>query len=197
MSQPILVGVTGGIGSGKSLICKILEVLGYKTYYADKRGKWLTNNHPEVTRLISNLFGEEIYVNGQLDRKTVAGRVFQDRDLLEKLNAIIHPAVAMDFIQWTKDNSSEKILFKESALLFETNDFKSVDYAVLVTASEEVRIERVLKRDTHRTKDAIKNIMKNQLSDEEKMPLADFVIDNGGQISVIHQVINMVGKINS
>lgn len=190
-SRPLIVGVTGGIGSGKSTICKIFETLGAITYYADDRAKWLMVNDNTLIKEIKNLFGEEAYKNGELDRKHIAGIAFKDQSRLEKLNKHVHPAVAKDVEHWVKENSDAPLLLKEAALLFETGSYKALDKTILVTAPREQRIRRVVLRDSHRSEEDVKAIISKQLSDDEKTSLADYVIENDGKNSVIKQVMEI------
>lgn len=195
-SRPIIVGVTGGIGSGKSTICKIFEVLGCKTYYADDRAKWLMENNAELITSVKEFFGDEAYLENKLNRKFIADQAFKDSTLLGKLNAAVHPVVKSDFEKWIAENNEENILLKEAALLFETGSYKELDYCVLVVADEQTRIERVIKRDEHRNRKGVNDIIKKQMMDEEKIPLADFIIDNNGKDSVINQVIHAFKKLS-
>ena len=190
-SKPLIVGVTGGIGSGKSTVCKVFEILGAKTYYADDRAKWLMENDPKLKSEIKGLFGESVYLDGRLDRAYIAKQVFKNDGLLKELNDLVHPAVALDVEAWVRDNKDTELLLKEAALLFETGSYKSLNKNILVTAPKETRLSRVISRDVHRTEDDIRAIMKKQLSDEEKRPLADFEIINDGRKSIIKEVLSI------
>lgn len=194
-TNPRLIGITGGIGSGKSTVCKVLEILGNKIYYADDRAKWLMENHLPLANKIKALFGEESFKNQQLDRPYIAQKAFTNPEKLQSLNEAVHPMVAEDLMQWVMSNKDEKMLFNEAALLFEAGSYKKMNYTILVTAPEEVRLQRVLARDSHRTVSAIKEIMNKQMKDEEKLPLADFVINNDGKSSLIKQVMNVYSKL--
>lgn len=189
------MGITGGIGSGKTTVCRVFETLGAITYYADDRAKWLMENDSQLINGVKDLFGEGAYHNGKLDRKHIAGQAFKDSSLLEKLNGIVHPAVARDIEGWVSKNQSAKLLLKEAALLFETGSYKSLNKTILVTAPEEVRIDRVAKRDAHRTKEDVRDIITKQMKDEEKIPLADFIIENDGTKSVIKQVMEIYNQL--
>lgn len=193
--RPKLIGVTGGIGSGKSTVCKIFEVLGHKVYYADNRAKWLMNNEHTLIDQVKALFGEKAYHQEALNRKYISEQVFKNPDLLKKLNTLVHPAVAQDLKNWVEDNQEDKVLFDEAALLFEIGSYKKMDSTILVTASEKVRIDRVLKRDPHRTPESIKEIIDQQMKDEDKIPLADYVIENEGAKSVIKQTMGIYQKL--
>lgn len=186
-----MVGITGGIGSGKTTVCKIFETLGAGTYYADDRAKWLMENDAPLIKEVKQLFGEEAYTDGKLDRKHIAGVAFRDEGLLEKLNAVVHPAVGRDFEGWVNENLEARLLLKEAALIFETGSYKLLDQTILVTAPEDVRIKRVVTRDTHRTEKDVKDIIAKQMSDKEKAGLADFVIENDGKKSLIKQVMTV------
>lgn len=190
-NRPLIVGVTGGIGSGKTTVCKIFETLGAKTYYADDRAKWLMENDRELVDSIKKLFGETAFKEGKLDRQYLARAAFKDDSLLDQLNKLVHPAVGRDVEKWVKENQTSKLLLKEAALLFETGSYKALDKNILVTAPEEVRIQRVVSRDSHREADDVKDIISKQMKDEEKRPLAEFVIENDGNKSVIEQVMNI------
>ncbi|MCL6217721.1 dephospho-CoA kinase [Zunongwangia pacifica] len=172
----IKVGLTGGIGSGKTTISNMFKELGVPVYIADDAGKELMNTSAEIRQKIIQLLGEESYQNDQPNRPFIASKVFQDKNLLEKLNAIIHPAVAQHFREWFAAQSSAYIVY-EAAILFEKGSYKDFDYSILVTAPKETRIQRVLKRD-HTSREQIEARMNNQWSDEKKEKLADFVIKN-------------------
>ncbi|MDH7448275.1 dephospho-CoA kinase [Aquimarina sp. 2201CG14-23] len=171
-----IVGLTGGIGSGKSTVAKMFKKLGASIYIADDEAKKLMNEDDDVKKQILQLLGKESYVSGELNRPFIADKVFNDKSLLEKLNAIVHPAVANHFITW-KQKQKGAYVIKEAAILFENSGYKQCDYTILVTAPEETRIERVLKRD-HTTRTQVLARLKNQWLDSKKIPLADFVIIN-------------------
>lgn len=188
------VGVTGGIGSGKSLACQIIKSIGYPVYNADLRAKILTDTNPIIIDGLKNLFGEDIYINGNLNRKSLADRVFQDPNLLNKVNSLIHPIVAHDFDSWVLDNSSNKILFKEAAILFESGAYKQVDKVIAVWAPIELRIKRVCERDGVSAQDVEKRI-KNQINEAELLSRSDFIIKNNEFELLTPQVVNVVDAI--
>jgi len=190
-NKPIIVGITGGIGSGKTTVCKVFETLGIVAYYADDRAKWLMEHDSRLMDNIKRLFGEQAYTNGRLDRAYLAGLAFQNPKLLDQLNALVHPAVGEDFAKWVKANQEKPILLKEAALLFETGSYRQLHKNILVVAPESLRITRVLSRDPHRSESDVKDIISRQMQDEEKLPLADFVIYNDGRSSVIKQVMEI------
>lgn len=188
------VGITGGIGSGKTYICKIIERLGYPVYNADVRAKELTNSNSNIKSAVKSLFGKGIYVNGKLNRSAVAKLVFENSTLLEKLNRIIHPEVQNDFETWANSNSDYSIVFKEAAILFESGMYKLMDANILVTAPLNIRIGRVMERDGVSKNDVLKRIS-NQFSDEEKLKLANYTIVNDGKVLVLPQIINVINEL--
>lgn len=190
MQSSLLVGVTGGIGSGKSLICNIFRCLGAPVYNADQRAKWLMNNDSSLKDQIRAQFGAESYTaGGMLDTKYLAKQVFNNDKLLKKLNALTHPAVGKDYKSWVKDNSTAKYLIKEAALLFESGSYKGLDYIITVAAPENLRTDRVIKRDPFRDRKQIEDIIKRQLTDEERKESADYEIVNDNQHMVIPQIL--------
>lgn len=191
MSKPKLVGITGGIGSGKSTVCKIFEVLGVKVYYADDRAKWLMENDLGLVEGIKSIFGDEAYLDGSLNRSHVSKKAFDNKEFLQQLNQLVHPAVKKDFGNWVGAHSSEKILLKEAALLIEAKSHQELDSLILVVSNEQTRINRVLHRDSHRNEEGVRKIISEQLSDEEKIPLVDFVITNNEGDSLIKQVMRV------
>ena len=190
------MGVTGGIGSGKSTVCEILETMGLSIYYADDKAKSLMNTNEKLKQSVKELFGESAYKDGKLNRKEIASQVFHDQDLLEQLNRLVHPAVKEDFENWVRSRIEEKVLVKEAALLFEAGSYKELDKMILVVADESIRIDRIKQRDPHRNESEIKGIIDKQWSDERKQPLADFIIDNSGSISLIQQVQKIFSKLS-
>jgi len=171
-----IVGLTGGIGSGKTTITKMFAKLGVPVYIADMEAKKLMHQDKEVVADIQQLLGDEAYQNGILNRGFVANKVFNDQKLLKSLNEIVHPVVAKHFLEWQKKQKSEYVI-KEAAILFENDGYKQCDYTILVTAPEQVRIERVLQRDGT-SKEEVKSRIKNQWKDVKKIPLADYIINN-------------------
>ena len=174
--MPNIVGITGGIGSGKTRIVELFESLGVPCYIADREAKRLMNEDADVKKTIIGLFGNEAYASGILDRTLLGDIVFTQPQKLNALNAIVHPAVAKDFKNWV-DNQHYPYVIKEVAILFETGGYKQVDKTLLITAPKETRIARVMKRDAS-SKKSIIDRMQNQWSDDKKIPLADFVIEN-------------------
>lgn len=187
--KPTAIGITGGIGAGKSIVSKVFATLGIPIYDADTRARWLMNNDPELITKIKALLGNESYGNGTLNRKHIAAIAFKDESILQKLNNLVHPAVGQDFLSWQADQKAPYVL-KEAALLFEAGSYKSLDKTITVTAPENVRIERVIKRD-NRTKQEVKDILTKQWPEAKKIELSDYQIDNSGDKMVIPQVLGI------
>jgi len=171
-----VVGLTGGIGSGKTTVAGFFKELNIPVYIADEAGKRLMNTSAEIREKIIALFGQQAYKDDLPDRKFIASKVFNDKEQLSKLNNIIHPAVAADFKNWLETQSSEYVIY-EAAILFETGGYKKCDFSILVTAPQEVRIQRLQKRDDSSVKE-IQDRMDNQWSDEKKSQMSDFLINN-------------------
>ncbi|MBS7321549.1 MAG: dephospho-CoA kinase [Myroides sp.] len=172
-----IIGVTGGIGSGKTTIVNYIHTKGYPVYIADEAGKKVMQQ-PKVIQQVNALFeGKVLLDDGSLDRSKIASLVFNDEQLLSALNQIVHPAVASDFEEFKKQNSQQPLVFKEAAILFESGSYKDCDATILITAPLNVRIDRVVKRDGI-SKEAVLQRMKNQLTDEEKQKLATFTVEN-------------------
>lgn len=189
------VGVTGGIGSGKSTVCALFATLGIPIYNADERAKWLMNHDALVIERVKDLIGKEAYdANQKANNKLIASIVFRDKILLDALNQIIHPAVKCDSEKWYTAQQSHPYIIKESALLFETGMDKNMDKNILVISPEALKLTRLLDRD-HTTVEAIKERMNHQMKDTEKMPMADYIIRNGEENSLIEQVLEIHKKL--
>lgn len=191
MNKPLLVGITGGIGAGKSTIAKIFSTLGIHIYDSDSRAKDLMVESDNIKSALRVLFGDESFVDGRLNRKLIAQKSFNEPKLLTQLNELVHPIVSEDFKTWVQSHSSEKYLIKEAALLFETGSYKQLDKVLLVTAPEDTRIKRVVSRDSHRTEEDVRAIMAKQLPEEEKEALADVVLRNDDSGLMIPQVLKL------
>lgn len=195
MSSPLKVGITGGIGAGKTFVCRVLEKMGYPVFYSDKEAKELMNSHPGIVEEIIALVGEQAYADGELNRPFLAEKVFENKDLLSRINAIVHPRVREAFANFVEQNAGLKgIVFNEAAILFETGAYKTFDATVLITAPESVRLNRVVERDTI-PEGQVRSRMNNQWKDEEKAKLADFVIHNDGTTMLLPQIENMLIKL--
>ncbi|OJX49998.1 MULTISPECIES: dephospho-CoA kinase [Flavobacterium] len=171
-----IIGLTGGIGSGKSSIAKHIESLGIPVYIADTEAKKILDTADVIAKVIA-LFGDDILENGKIDRKKIAALVFQDPEKLKKYNAIIHPEVYLHFQNWVKQHNNYPLVVKEAAILFESGSYKDCDKIILVTAPKENRIQRVMKRDAV-TREAVEQRMSHQWDDETKKSMSDFVIEN-------------------
>jgi len=171
-----IVGLTGGIGSGKTTVAKMFSKLGVPVYIADVEAKKLTNSSKVIHRKLIKLLGEEAYSGESLNRAFVAEKIFNDKGLLKSVNEIIHPKVAAHFKKWASKQHTSYVI-KEAAILFENGSYKECDTVILVTAPKPIRIERILARDKI-SKAEIEQRMDNQWSDEDKIQLADIVINN-------------------
>ncbi|MET7035279.1 dephospho-CoA kinase [Elizabethkingia miricola] len=176
-----IIGLTGGIGSGKTTVARFIEEMGYPVYNSDTRAKDLVNENDDLKAAIIQLLGSQAYdENGLYDRKYVGSVVFSNDELLKQLNAIIHPAVNKDFHDWIKRQSRE-IIFKETALLFELKLNLQCDKSLLVTADESIRIKRVMDRDS-KTYREVEKVIDNQMPERKKIRLADYVIENNSDM---------------
>jgi len=173
------IGVTGGIGSGKSFICKIIEKIGYPVYYSDEESKKIVDFNKEIKEQLTTLFGAEVYQDNKLNRIFLTQKLFDSTKIRDKVNAIIHPAVRAQFDVWTKQQST-KLVFNESAILFETGSYTQFDKIILVTAPIGLRIERTMKR-SNLTKEDVGRRMSAQWLDDHKISLSDYIIVNDGQ----------------
>lgn len=190
-SRPLLVGITGGIGSGKSTVCKLFSLLGAPIYSADDRAKWLMSHNPALKEKILSEFGSEsYYATGELNRGYLAETVFSNPEKVASLNALVHPAVGKDFKQWVSQQTAPYLL-KEAALLFETGAAKELDCVINVSSPLRVRMARVLLRDPQRTEEQVNQIIDQQLPDEEKNMRADFSIKNTDNKLLIPQVLEV------
>lgn len=178
--EPRLIGLTGGIGSGKTTVAKYIEELGYSVYNSDTVAKNIVNKNPTLKAKIKNLLGEEAYKNEVYDTKYVSEKVFGNDELLLQLNQIIHPAVKDDFEEWVKKQKGE-FIFKETALLFELKLNEQCYKSILVTAEDNIRIKRVMDRD-NKTYREVENVIKKQLPEKNKIKLANFVIFNNSNL---------------
>ena len=187
-----IIGISGGIGSGKSVVCKIFATLGVPVYNADDRAKWLLNNDASLKSSIIQLLGNESYTEqGLYNRVWVAAQVFNNFALLQKLNAIVHPAVYEDTEAWAKQHSDKPYIIKEAALFKRAGEGNNLDFLVVVQAPESLRIERIKKRDPQRSEQEIKDIMARQFSDEERIKQADYIIQNNDSQLLIPQVLKL------
>ena len=185
----IKIGITGGIGSGKSTICRLFALLGVPIFDADSQAKRLMNDDPQVHQSIVKLFGSAAYREGQLDRAWIASCVFQDAPLLDQLDRIIHPAVAHAFDTWAEQQHSHYVI-EEAAILFESGADCNMDKTVTVSAPESLRIQRTCRRD-HTDREAVLRRMAAQWSDAEREARADYVILSDETTPLIEQVLSL------
>lgn len=183
----IKVGITGGIGSGKSYVARIFKALGVPFYNADSEAKELMNSSEAIKHALIETFGAKVYdAQGRLDRGYLSSMVFRDQEQLSRLNAIVHPAVIQHAVDWA-DAQAFPYSLKEAALLFESGSYKTLDYTILVTAPIDIRISRVMQRDSIDEKQ-VRDRIDKQMGDGEKRALADFEIVNDGQEPLLGQV---------
>lgn len=190
------VGITGGIGSGKSTVCRIFSVLGIPVFEADLVAKQLQNTDPAIHSQLVDLFGASVYLsNNTVDRKYLAGIVFNDITLLHRLNAIIHPAVRQVFNEWCLQQHSPYVML-EAAILFESGLYQLMDKTIVVSTDESERIQRVMKRDKM-TEELVRQRIRNQWTDEQRNKLADFVIYNNDNQLIIPQIVEIDKKLRT
>jgi len=171
-----IVGVTGGIGSGKSTVCKVFETLGIPAFNADEEAKNIYNNEPQALTEVKEVFGEKVFTNNQLDKTKLAQIVFGNADLLQQLNNIVHPLVRKQFAVWQSKQAAPYVI-REAAILIESGAHKDCDHIILVTAQEATRVERVRKR-SGLSEEEIRKRMANQWTDEQRRPFCDFEVKN-------------------
>ncbi|MBK6339292.1 MAG: dephospho-CoA kinase [Bacteroidetes bacterium] len=184
------IGITGGIGSGKTTVCAIFSTLGIPIYNSDERAKKIMVENQSVVNKLKAQFGSTIYFeDGSINRVLLSQIVFNDKEQLTKLNEIVHPAVFEDMIKWYAQNQNHKYVLQEAAIMYESGSYKMLDKTILVYADQEIRIERVMKRDKV-DRIAVLARMDKQMPESEKLKLADFVIYNNGE-SLIDQVMKL------
>lgn len=186
------IGLTGGIGSGKSTVARIFETLGIPVYYSDDAAKTLMNTNNDLKNLIIEHFGNESYDKNGLNRKYIASIVFSNKEKLDLLNSLTHPATIQDSLAWMNLQSSPYVI-KEAALLFESGAAQELDYVIGVYAPQHIRVKRVIERDKTSVEDVMKRISR-QIDEEMKMKLCDFVITNNDQQLVLPQVLELDKK---
>lgn len=188
------VGLTGGIGSGKTTVAEIFYSLGIPVYNSDERAKYLMENDPSLRVAIVEYFGEESYRSEGLNRLYLSKEVFSDKSKLQKLNSIVHPAVGNDFAVWCRNQSAPFVL-KEAAILIESGAYKGLDKIIIVTASENTRMDRVMDRDGVKASQ-VRDRINNQIADSERLKYADFIIDNDGKKMLISQVNEIFNRLS-
>lgn len=187
------VGITGGIGSGKSIVCQVFKTLGIPVFNADAISKYFMENNIYLKKQIVNLLGDNAYIDNKLDRAYISNKIFKDKSLLLKLNALVHPITIEYGKQWMLKQSAPYTI-KESAILFESGTNKELDYIIGVNSPLETRIARTIERDNISSKKVLEK-MNNQMNNEQKMSLCHFVINNSEHDSLIYQVIEINEKL--
>ncbi|MDF3028563.1 MAG: Dephospho-CoA kinase [Fluviicola sp.] len=190
--MPKTIGITGGIGSGKSIVSRILQLMGYPVYSSDQRAKEIMQEDQPLIADLKKLFGEEAYQDSNLNRPYIAAQIFRDDSKRTAMNELVHPAVRADFQNWVKQQKSP-VVFQESALLFETGSYKLFDGVILVSAPEEVRMKRVKERD-QLSDQQVQARFNAQMPEEEKMKLTDLVIQNDGNHLLVPQILNLLKR---
>jgi dephospho-CoA kinase len=185
------IGITGGIGAGKSLVTAIFKTFGIPVYNADLEAKKLMNENAKLKEAIRKTFGEESYVKDELNRRYIGKIIYSSKANLEKMNQLVHPVVINEYNQWVNHHLDKPYTIKEAALLFESGSYTDLDHIILVYAPKNIRINRVMMRDLHRSKAEIERIMENQIGDNKKKKLSDFVVVNDDQQMVIPQVLDI------
>jgi len=190
-SEIFLVGITGGIGAGKSLVCKIFHHLGIPVYSSDNQAKHLMTENKKLKNEIIKNFGMESYSENDLNKSYLSESVFDDNLKLSKLNTLVHPFVKKDFLLWIKRHNTYDYLIKESALLIDSGSYKELDFNVYVLADKALRIKRILERDQGRNKSDIMKIINNQIEDGKAVKFCDKVINNDGESLLLPQVLEL------
>ena len=189
-----LVGITGGIGSGKTTVSNIFSHLGYKVYNSDERAKYLMQTNDKIIREITALLGDSAYSKGALEKTIIAQAIFNNKSLIEKINSIVHPETIKDFNSWVSENK-DSILVKESALIYQSGSYKDLDEIILVEARDEIRIERVLKRDKYKDKGEILKIIRSQKLKNKEDLNPDYILENNGEDMLLPKVIKIIEEL--
>jgi dephospho-CoA kinase len=189
----VRVGLTGGIGSGKSTVAHVFEILGIPVYYADKEAKRLMSEDPEIRKEVIKHFGEEAYADNLINRRFIAEIVFKDKQKLQLLNSLVHPITIARAEEWMQRHQTPYVI-KEAALIFESGSQETLDYVIGVSAPLNIRIQRTMKRDEVNREEVL-NRMRNQIQESIKMRLCDFVIRNDDQHLVLPQVLALHEKL--
>jgi len=193
----MIIGLTGGIGSGKSTVAKVFQHLGVPVFIADEESKLILDSDSILQEKLIKLLGADLMRNGRIDKTFMAQRIFKDKALLQAVNAMLHPLVGIAFQEWALLHKDKPYVIREAAILFESNTYKDCDKIVVVTAPESLRVERVMQR-SGVSAEAVKDRMAQQWPQEKKDALAHYLIDNSGEKSLIKQVIaiheNIIGR---
>ena len=189
------IGLTGGIGSGKTSIAQILEAMSYPVYYSDLRAKFLSDEHPAIRQGLIDLLGEEAYIDGTLNRVFVSECIFSNPDLRLKVNQVIHPIVRKDFDDWAEQQTSS-LIFNEAAILFETGAYQQFDAILLICAPIDIRIQRVMLRD-HCSKASVEDRIQSQWTDEKKRSLTKYCVENDGRQPALIQLEKILSELEN
>lgn len=189
------LGVTGGIGSGKTTVCKVFKALGIPVFSTDPEAREIMNSNPEIKEKINFVAGKDLYTGGSLDRQELASLIFNDSLLLQKVNSIVHPAVSANFVKWVKVQAAPYVIM-EAAILFESGASKFVDKVASVVAPEEERVNRVIIRN-NLTRQQVLERIRNQITDEERMKLSDYVIFNSENDMILPVILKIHEEILS
>ncbi len=184
------IGITGGIGAGKSVICKVFSLLGVPVYDADSMAKMVMDKSVKLQKRLQSVFGTGIISEGKPDRKALARIVFDDQEALDKLNEIVHPEVHRNFLSWLEKHRHHPYIIKEAAIMFETGAHSLLDFVILITAPEELRMQRIMARDNG-SEESIRKRMERQWPDEKKIPLAGMVIRNDNTRMIIPAILQI------
>lgn len=188
------IGITGGIGSGKTYICNIISSLGYPIYDCDTRAKALMSSNESLISGIKHLIGSDSYNHdGSINKEVIAGFLFANKANADKMNQLVHPAVKSDFLQWASEQQTE-FVFMESAILFESKFNDVVDHTVAIYAPAETRLQRAMQRD-NTTREKVESRMRQQLTEQEILSLSDFQIINDGKSDVYNQILELLSKL--
>lgn len=193
MSRPVIIGCTGGIGSGKTYVVKAFEGLGVPGYDCDARAKELYDEDAGLLADVAEIAGEDVIVDGRLDRGRLAARIFSDRDMLARIESVVHPAVTRDFYRWLEEQNSKLVIFESAILLDKPYLRDMADFVLVVTAPEELRIERVMARDGL-PREAVERRMANQMSDAERRAMADYILETNDRDAIIPQLLSIIQR---
>jgi dephospho-CoA kinase len=191
-SLPLQIGITGGIGAGKSTVCQVFAALSIPIYDADSRAKALLSSDADLIEQIKQAFGQQAYLpDGSLNRSWLAEQVFDKPEQLALLNGFVHPQVGLDYAKWLEQQRQAPYVIKEAALLFEAGSYKQLDAIITVSAPESLRLRRTLMRDAHRSRQQVAEIMQRQLPEGERLQRADYKIVNDDKTLVLPQVLRL------
>lgn len=189
-TRPKIIGITGGIGSGKTTAANHFQTLGFPLYNSDLRARYIQNNSPEVIQQITKLFGSDSYTNDGLNRAYIASQVFNNKEKIKQLNQIVHPAVFKDFEDWIEKQET-KFVIKEAAILIESGSYKDCHIIISILADAEIRINRAINRD-QLSREAILSRISNQITDEERASYSDYIINNSKDLDYLYKQVEKI-----